>query len=88
MAVVKMKTWRERLPLNKVREKDVRAGYPLTELKLSTRAERVLMELGCLSIGDVLHITLRDLDNARGCGRKTVAEITQTLGKYGYALKG
>jgi DNA-directed RNA polymerase alpha subunit len=88
MAVVKMKTWRERLPLNKVKEKDVRAGYPLRELELSVRAERILMELGCSTISDVLHVTLRDLDNARGCGRKTVAEITQTLGKYGYALKG
>jgi DNA-directed RNA polymerase alpha subunit len=90
MAVVH---WRDRVDARKAKELKKQQqrpleDYKLSELELGFRAERILKELGCETLSDVLEIRLRDLDNAHGCGRKTFLEITATLGKYGYALKG
>lgn len=55
----------------------------LDELELSVRADHALdARLGCNSIADVVCLSPAQVLSARGCGRKTLAEIEEELARH------
>ena len=53
---------------------------------ISVRAINVLRSLDCYTFMDVVKLSEKELKNTPACGKKTIDEIKELLGKYGLHL--
>lgn len=59
----------------------------IQDIKLSEPAQRALAEAGILTLGDVIHWSIRDLLALHGVGPKTIRTLAPLLESLGLSLK-
>ena len=64
----------------------IRLEERLVDNYFSVRAINVLKSLGCDTFMDLVKLSEKDLKNTPACGKKTIDEIKELLGKYGLEL--
>ena len=64
----------------------IRLEERFVDNNFSVRAVNVLKSLGCDTFMDIVKLSEKELKNTPACGKKTIDEIKEILGKYGMKL--
>jgi len=64
----------------------IRLEERFVDNNFSVRAVNVLKSLGCDTFMDIVKLSEKELKNTPSCGKKTIDEIKELLGKYGMKL--
>lgn len=85
--VIKVQTIKkaEEVPVESILEED-KLSLPIDELEISSRATNSLKKLGITTIGDLVKMTEKDLQEAKSIGKKAIKEIKEALANLGLEL--